>query len=150
MTELQNMNQGVISSLIETTRELTSVIRQEMNLLKEKRPAEIKSLNETKNGLLTAYQEKLEQLNRNGGFKAAGTGEIVRRFKKEHETFQSVLKQHKSLLFSLKTVSEKMIKVIGDEVALQSAPSQAYGANAKIQSPRGSKTPTTLTLNKTI
>ena len=150
MTNMHNQNQSLISALIDTTRELTAIIRQEMTLLKEKRPAEIKSLNDSKNSLLASYQEKLDQLNRNGGFKAAGAGEIVRRFKKEHEVFQGVLKQHKSMLYALKTVSEKMIKVIGDEVALQSSPSQSYGANAKINSPKGSKTPTTLTLNKTI
>ncbi len=150
MTHTQQMNQSIISSLVETTRELTNVIRKEMTLLKEKRPAEIQNLNEEKNRLLVTYNEGLTALDKQGGFKAAGTGEIIRRFKKENEIFRDVLKQHKSMLFALKTVSEKMIKAIGEEVAIQTSQSRSYGANAKFQTPKGNKTPTTLTLNKTI
>ncbi|WP_417317882.1 hypothetical protein [Emcibacter sp.] len=150
MTETQLTNQSIISSLIETTRELTSVIRQEIALLKDKRPAEIQPLNEVKNRLMDSYRQHMEALNRNGGFKAAGNGEIVRQFKKENETFRDVLKQHKSTLYALKTISESMIKAIGEEVARQASQSSGYGANAQMQSAKGSKTPTTLTLNKTI
>ena len=143
-------SQGDLPSLIQVTRDLTALIKKEISLLNAHRPGDIARLAEDKNRLAATYHQQMTALQQAGGLKTAGSADHLRLLKKVTREFQEVLEDHKRKLKALKTISEKMIKAVGDEIARQANKSQAYGANAKLKDPQMAKTPTTLTLNETI
>lgn len=133
--------------LIETIRELTRVISNEIDLLKTRRPKELEKLLPLKNQLLAAYNKEMAELNARGGLPAVGSGEAIRALKQETRLFQSVLTQHSRLIQALKKISENMIAAIGNEVIKSQNQTSRYGADG---AKSATKTPTSITLNRTI
>jgi len=150
MQQLQQNNDQNLSSLILTVRKLTEVIGEEIKLLKERRPKEADKFLPIKNNLIIAYNQEMDALKNRGGLAAAGNGENVRKLKSETRLFKKALDRHLRLVKALKTVSENMIRAVGDEVARRKDQTSNYGANAKITRKRNQNSPTSLTLNKTI
>ncbi|MBL4612528.1 MAG: hypothetical protein JKY91_02185 [Emcibacter sp.] len=139
--------QNYLGPLIDTIKDLTSVISEETTLLKTSRPGDLKKLLPLKNQLMATYHKEMSELNSRGGLQASGNGPALRILKQESRIFQTVLAQHTSLVKALKKISENMIKAISDEVIRVQNQSNRYGANG-VKSIN--KTPTSITLNQTI
>jgi len=147
MTNNSQTGANSLLPLIETIRELTGVISEEIDLLKTRRPKELEKLLPLKNQLLAAYNKEMSDINARGGLQAIGNGEAIRALKQESRLFQSVLTQHTRLIQALKKISENMIAAIGNEVIKNQNQTNRYGADG---SKSATRTPTSITLNQTI
>jgi len=140
-------NHSLLAPLIQTTKDLTKVISDEITLLQTNRPKEMEKLLPLKNQLMAAYHKEMSELGARGGLPASGNGTAARSLKQESRLFQTVLTQHTRLIKSLKTISENMIQAISHEVIKTQNQATRYGANG---AQPVNKSPTSITLNQTI
>ncbi|RIK95571.1 MAG: hypothetical protein DCC73_04215 [Proteobacteria bacterium] len=145
---LDNAKNPVLT-LISLTRRLGEVVRQENTLLNQRRPSEATTLIEEKGRLAAAYGREMDILRKNGGARAFGSADQLRELKRETSAFRKLLDEHRRILERVRTVSEGMLKAVGEEVARRSRPPQGYGKNAAPATPRQTP-PATLTLNQVI
>ena len=145
----QQNNSGPLLTLISLTRQLTQIILEENRLLETRRPRDVAHLAEEKSRLNAAYEHELMGLQKNGGIAAIPDAPMLRQLKQETRVFNEVLDTHKRILVRLRTVTESMVKAIGDEVTRLNNPVQAYGVNATI-APRPNRPPTSLALNRLV
>ena len=138
-----------ISSLISITKRLTSVILEENKLLETRRPAEAAALAAEKSRLNTAYEREIMDIKKRGGMESIDDASMLSQLRQETKAFHVALDKHKRILVRLRTVTESMIKAIGDEVSKRANPVQNYGGNAAL-APSPYKTPTSLSLNQVI
>ena len=147
----QNSNyEAPVLNLIDITKNLTAILNEEMDFLKENRPAEVEKIQQRKNSLTASYQKEMNTIKINGGLASAGNGEVVRRLKKESRDFQKTLEKHHRFIKAKKNLSERMIQDISREVANQSGSSSKYGRDAKISKTSAAGKTTSLAVNKTI
>ncbi|PCI44405.1 MAG: hypothetical protein COB49_11145 [Alphaproteobacteria bacterium] len=140
-------NHGFLGPLINTIKELSGIISEEMILLKTSRPKELEKLLPLKNQLMATYHKEMTELSSRGGLQASGSGSAVRILKKESRIFLSVLTRHTRRVKALKKISEGMIKAISDEVIRNQNQTSRYGADGARSANR---LPTSITLNQTI
>lgn len=139
-----------LQTLIAVTRRLVSVVRSENEHMRaRRRPAEARPLIEEKGRLAAAYARELDVMRKNGGVRAFGNADELRLLKRETSQFQKVLDDHRKLLERARSITEGVIKAIGDEVSRQQQPPQGYAKNAAPARPRTPQ-PTSLTLNQVI
>ena len=149
MQNLAHQETPVIT-LIEITKNLTEILNEEMECLKNHRPAEIKKFQKRKNILTASYHKELNDIKLNGGLAFAGSGEIVRTLKRESRHFQTTLEKHHRFIKAKKNLSEQMIKDISIEVANQNGANSKYGRDAKINNNTLAASTTSLAINTTI
>lgn len=149
---MQNLahHEAPVVTLIEITKNLTAILNEEMECLKNHRPAEIKKFQKRKNVLTASYHKELNDIKLNGGLASAGSGEIVRTLKQESRHFQTTLEKHHRYIKAKKNLSERMIKDISIEVANQNGANSSYGRNARIENNTVAGNTTTLSINRTI
>ncbi len=145
-----NSQETPVINLIEITKDLTAILNEEMDCLKTQRPFEIKKFQKRKNILSASYQKELNNIKINGGLASAGSGEIVRRLKKESREFQLTLEKHHRFIKAKKNLSERMIQEISIEVANQNGSNSKYGRDAKISPTSINNKTTSLAINETI
>lgn len=140
-------NTNLLTPLIDTIKELTKIISEEITLLKTRRPKELEKILALKNQFMVKYHKEMADLDARGGLPASGDGATIRLLKKETRVFQDILMQHTRLVQALKKISENMIKAITDEVVRSQNQASHYGANGARTEIRS---PTSLSLNRTI
>lgn len=139
-----------IHTLIDITKELTAIIKVEIECLKKFRPSEIVKFQERKNILTASYQKELNDIKINGGLASAGNGEVVRKLKAESRFFQEALKEHHRFIKAKKKLSEQMIQDISMEVSAQNGSHNKYGPNAQMAKKSLAQNTVSLAINKTI
>lgn len=139
-----------VLTLIEITKDLTSILNEEMECLKKNRPTEIEKFQKQKNILTASYHKELNDIKLNGGLASAGSGETVRTLKRESRLFQTVLEKHHRFIKAKKKLSEKMFQDISLAVSNQNDSGSKYGRDAKMTSKSAASKTISLTLNKTI
>lgn len=140
---------GPLAAIISLTRQLTQIITEENRLLETRRPRDAAQLHEEKGRLNEAYNREIRTLQQNGGIANITDAPMLRQLKQETRTFREALDKHKRILVRLRTVTESMVKAIGDEVARQNNPVQNYGMNAALTRNTSAR-PTSLALNQII
>lgn len=139
-----------VLTLIEITKNLTSILKEEMDALENHRPVQLEQYQKEKNILTASYQKELNDIKLNGGLASAGSGDVVRTLKKESRLFQSTLEKHHRYIKAKKTLSERMIMDISAEVANQNGANSKYGRDAKMAPRSAANKTTSLAINQTI
>ncbi|MBL4601480.1 MAG: hypothetical protein JKY84_01915 [Emcibacteraceae bacterium] len=139
-----------VITLIEITKNLTSILNEEMDYLKNNRPAEIEQFQKRKNILTASYHKELNDIKLNGGLASAGGGDIVRSLKRESRLFQTTLEKHHRYIKAKKNISEQMFKEIGKEITNQNGGGSKYGRDARMDTNSLAGKTTSLAINKTI
>jgi hypothetical protein len=129
--EAQAYAKSTIDRIIGLCGSLGTIIRQEINILAEHRPRDLKPLLETKNHLTEQYQAEMAALRENPGIVKAAPPADVERLKDATFLLHGILDEYRTSLTAAKTVTERLVKAIGDEVAARRQPVKAYGANAQ-------------------
>lgn len=137
-------------TLIDITKQLTSILNDEMDCLKTSRPTEIEKFQKRKNILTASYYKELNDIKLNGGLATTGSGEVVRDLKKESREFQKTLKRHHAFVKAKKNLSERMIKEISLEISARNGTNNKYGKDAKMANHSLSSKTTTMAINQTI
>lgn len=135
------------------TVRLTELLTQENRLLAERRPSEIVRFQEEKGNLARLYDEKMEAVRSNSKIVASLPADEVAELRDVTELFQDALAENRRALLVKKTVTEGIIRAIGDEVARKNRPLEAYDSNAKLGPALpayAAAQPTTLTLDRRV
>lgn len=138
-----------VQTFLDLTRALTSLLSEENQLLKNRRPAETSALAREKVRLTNEYRQALETLKADEETLLGARDSDLR--KTVHETtelFRLELAHHAKLVIRLKTVTEGVVKSISDEVARQRNPMQHYSHTGQIAT-KGAQ-PATLSFDQMI
>lgn len=140
---------GPGAKLIRITTELKDIVRHETELLESKRPQEIKSLQGQKIRLMSQYKDAMNNARVNESLLGAPDSDIRSRIKTATDGLREELKRNARIVIRLKTITEGLLKSVGDEVAKKDRPAIGYGKGATMIRPQSVK-PTSLSLNQMI
>lgn len=139
---------GPGAQLVRLTIALTELIGRETGLLKDRRPREAQKLHAEKSRLMAEYRETLNRLRVNEqslGPKDSAERKYIRKLT---DAFREALRDHARVVLRLKSVSEGLIRSVGDEVSKRNRSVVGYGKNAA--QPAARARPTSLSLNQVI
>lgn len=131
------------------TTELTDLITRETNLLQARRPQEAKVLHGEKNRLMAEYKIAIGRLKSNEhllGNKESAERKYLRGLT---DKLREAIRDHARIVLRLKSVTEGLIRSVGEEVRKKNNPVLGYGQNASIAQGRNAR-PTSLSLNQTV
>lgn len=138
-----------VDQLIGVTERLTDILHQETELLKTSRPRALAPLRDEKNRLANAYMREVAAVKGNPNLLEGADSEVVDNLKAAILTFNHTLGEHEKLLSRNRTLSERFIKSIADDVMARKAPRTSYGANAIHVQPVKNR-PASLALNRVV
>ena len=135
------------------TVQLTDLLTQENQLLAERRPSEIARFQEEKGNLARLYDEKMKVVGGNSDLMKSLPADEVAELREATEQFQDALADNRRALLVRKTVTEGIIRAIGDEVARTNRPLEGYDSKANLGPALpayAAAQPTTLTLDQRV
>lgn len=119
-----------IAEVIGVTEQLSQMVAEESELLTARRTQEIGARHEEKARLAELYRLELEDLRRDPSrLEAAAPGEVDS-LKAATRRFRDILERNQRLVVAAKTVTERMFRTIGEEVAKRQRPVNGYDRGA--------------------
>ncbi len=131
---------------------LGEIITTETLILRNRRARELADTEAQKGQLTRAYDEELSELRENPAILAGAQKEEVAALKTIMGAFKQILDEHNRALFVAKTVSERFIKAVSDEVAGRDSAVVGYTRTAQASTltrPPGGR-PVSLALNQVV
>lgn len=141
-----------ISRIRELVHRLGEIINAETAVLRKRQPSELADTQTQKNQLTKAYDEEISDLRENPAILAAAQDGEVDMLKSIIGQFRVILDEHNRALFVAKTVTERFIKAVSDEVAGRDLTVIGYTRTAQaaaLAPPPGGR-PVSLALNQVI
>lgn len=141
-----------ISRIRELVQRLGDIINAETTVLRNRRPSELADTHLQKSQLTKAYDEEISDLRENPAILAAAQDREVVMLKSIIGHFRDILDEHNRALFVAKTVTERFIKAVSDEVAGRDLTVVGYTRTAQataLATPPGGR-PVSLALNQVI
>ena len=141
-----------ISRIRELVHRLGEIISAETTVLRKRRPSELADTHLQKSQLTKAYDEEISDLRDNPAILAAAQDGEVDMLKSIIGNFRDILDEHNRALFVAKTVTERFIKAVADEVAGRDLTVVGYTKTAQataLTSPPGGR-PVSLALNQVV
>ncbi len=141
-----------ISRIRELVHRLGEIINAETTVLRARRPSELADTRLQKSQLTKAYDEEISDLRENPAILAAAQDGEVDTLKSIIGPFRKILDEHNRALFVAKTVTERFIRAVADEVAGRDLTVVGYTKTAKataLTTPPGGR-PVSLALNQSI
>ena len=141
-----------ISRIRELVHRLGEIINAETAVLRKRQPSELADTQLQKSQLTTAYDEEISDLRENPAILAAARDGEVDMLKSIIGHFRVILDEHNRALFVAKTVTERFIKAVSDEVAGRDLTVIGYTRTAQaaaLAPPPGGR-PVSLALNQVI
>jgi len=140
---------GPVSRLAKLTEKLTTVIEQETKLLQSSKPQEAIKLHGEKSRLIAEYREALNAVQVNQHLLGPEDSLTRKSLKMITDSFRAALREHARIVLRLKTVTEGIVKSVGQEIIHKRQPVMAYGKNASFNVPK-QLPPTSLSLDQRI
>lgn len=141
-----------ISRIRELVHRLGEIIAAETAVLRKRQPSELADTQLQKSQLTKAYDEEISDLRENPAILAAAQDGEVDVLKSIIGRFRVILDEHNRALFVAKTVTERFIKAVSDEVAGRDVTVIGYTRTARaaaLAPPPGGR-PVSLALNQVI
>jgi hypothetical protein len=129
-----------IAKIIAITDRLGQIVAEENDLLASRRTADMEIHRDEKARLSEAYEREMEDLKAHPSWLEGGARDDVVRLKAATRNFREILAQHKRAMLAAKTVTERMLRSIGDEVAKRQRPPSGYSKNATLTAAMGGGT----------
>ncbi|PPR78208.1 MAG: hypothetical protein CFH01_01118 [Alphaproteobacteria bacterium MarineAlpha2_Bin1] len=121
-----------INDLLNVINKLSKIIITETeHLKKNKRPSEIKSFEKDKTTLSNYYEKEIKELSKLPKDSFIESTSELELLKSTLDKFKKILDDHNRALFAAKTVTERMIKSISEEVAKINNPTRGYNNYSK-------------------
>jgi len=142
---------NIVNTLAHTTERLGDLLTQENLVLKDHKAHELSESRDEKDRLTSTYETEMSNLRRDPGLLKRSDPEVVDRLRKATNRFQEVLDEHRRLVQTAKSVTDRMVKSITDEVSKRERPVSAYDASATMRTNVGRQAkPVSLALNQVI
>lgn len=138
-----------VERLIGLTGNLTRVIEQESDYLKNQEPALIETLLEEKLRLSSDYAFDINLLSQSPHVLDQAPAAAVSRLKTNMSTLKERLEDNERLLGTLKDASEEFVKAVASIAARHRQPASAYGKSGAMEAP-AKTTPAALALDQQI
>ncbi|MBT3362000.1 MAG: hypothetical protein HOK21_12820 [Rhodospirillaceae bacterium] len=140
-----------VDTLTDITSRLDDVMAKENQILLHRRPHELAGYAAEKQDLATAYEREMAELHANPSLLDHAEPEEISRLKSATKRFQQVLEEHRRLVQTTKSVTDRMLKAITDEVSAKQRPVEGYDQTATMRTPfnRNSR-PVSLALNQVV
>lgn len=140
-----------VEKLVGITTRLGELIGHENGILVHRRPHELVTSQQEKERLVVDYEREMKELSLNPQTIGSTSAETLGRLKDATRRFQEVMEEHRRLVQSAKSVSDRMIKTITEEVSNRQSPVTGYTAKAEMRSPLArSRGPVSLALNELV
>ncbi|HZD26739.1 MAG TPA: hypothetical protein VE631_10795 [Alphaproteobacteria bacterium] len=141
----------LIDSLVSTTERLGDLVARENVLLHQRRPHELAQHHAEKDVLTSTYEREMAELRRDPGLLKRANPDAVGRLRKATRGFQEALEEHRRLVQTAKSVTDRIIRNITEEVAKRDRPVAGYDAKASLRNHFGrQQRPVSLALNQVI
>jgi Na+/phosphate symporter len=124
---------NLIISLARTTERLGEIISGENSRLNDRRPQDLVRSQDEKDRLTTAYERHMGELQRNPMMLKRADPHEVDRLRNATRRFQEALDEHRRLVQTAKSITDRMIKSITDEIANRERPVTGYDATAMMK-----------------
>jgi hypothetical protein len=118
--------------LLILTERLTGLIEKEVDLFNERRQGETLSFTEERATLATIYAQEMNLIRKDKSLLEGITRELKEKLKVATIKFQAALSAHNFVLDRMRTISEKIVKAVSDEVTRSRAPTLGYGKSARL------------------
>ena len=125
-----------VGRLIETTTRLCEMLAKENSLLAARRPRDLAAYQEEKEALSRAYQDEMETVRDDPAAVSEAAPRDIARLKAALGIFHRLLDDHRRALEAAKSVTERLVKSIADELAGDDRPTHRYDQRAMIAVPR--------------
>ena len=141
----------LIKSLVQTTERLGDLVAGENGVLRERQPHKLATNFDEKDRLVTVYEQEMAELRSNPTFLERSSTEEVGRLRTATRRFQDVLEEHRRLVQTAKSVTDRMIRTITEEISSRNNPVTGYDASASMRNHfAGPERAVSLALNKII
>ena len=120
----------IVASLLAVTEALARLVIEENKRLEARRPRDIEPLQEEKQTLTLAYGRELAQLRASPDWPARISAADRERLRDATRLFEAAVGENRRRLSAMRTISDGIIKAIGDAAARLSRPVQGYTARA--------------------
>ncbi len=121
---------STVTSITEITDRLANLLASENEILTERKPRELAVTLPEKELLTADYELKMIEIKKDPEFLERLAQEDMQRLRTATNRFQDALEDHRRLVQATKSVTERMIKSITDEVASQNQPNKGYNQEA--------------------
>ena len=140
-----------IDTLTDITSRLDEVMAKENQILVHRRPHELAGFAAEKEELATAYEREMAELHANPTLLERAEPDEISRLKAATMRFQQVLEEHRRLVQTTKSVTDRMLKAITDEVSAMQRPVEGYDQTANMRTPfNRNARPVSLALNQIV
>lgn len=141
----------LVENLTAVTARLGELMAAENEILRNRRPAELKQHEAEKHRLTGAYAAQMAELRRTPDLLEQVDPRTVAALKAATRRFQDVLAEHRRMLQAARTVAERVMRAISDEAAKRHAPARSYDGGAHVAPAfNAARQAVPLTLNQTI
>ena len=141
-----------IDSLTHITDRLSDILEQENQILVSRRPRELNVTLPEKERLAGMYEQVMTDLDVRPETLSRLDQAEVSRLRLATGRFQDALADHRRLVQTAKSVTERMVKAITSEIAKKDQPNVGYDRTGALRSSLNPSTakPVTVTLNQTV
>jgi hypothetical protein len=146
------MNQAnLIDSLTQVTARLGEVVLAENEILRTRRPRELAAWQEEKQRLTGVYEHHMSALKANPALMKQASKDEIDALKAATRGFREALGEHRRLVQSAKSVTERLIQSISNEVAKRQRPVARYDTTGAMPAPlAAARGPVSLALNQVV
>lgn len=142
---------SAIGAAITLTTRLTDLVRHENHLLASERPVQLEATRVEKETLTEMFAVEMEALKSHPDAVRGAAPREVAGLKAAIAGFQAALADHHRALRAAKTIAERLVAAIGDEVARRDRPFGRYNANAEADTRRSTLArPVTIALDQMV
>lgn len=126
-----------VRHLIALTEQLTERMRVDADAFEARRPQEAAARIDETQKLANIYRHESDKVRQNPALIVGAQLQLRQRLARASEAFEVALERHGRTVFALKTVTEGVVRAIGEEVARARAATQGYGPGARMATPNG-------------
>jgi len=140
-----------IDTLTDITTRLDDVMAKENQILINRRPHELAGYAAEKEALAMAYEHEMAELQANPHLLSRAEPDEIGRLRAATKRFQQVLEEHRRLVQTTKSVTDRMLKAITEEVSAKQRPVEGYDRTASMRTPfNRNQKPVSLALNQVV
>jgi flagellar biosynthesis/type III secretory pathway chaperone len=138
----------LLEETIDITQRLTALLEREVELLKSLKPQDIRSLQQEKNQLAATYERLIRDVREKASLLAQVDGKLKERLRQTTHRFQMALAENERSIRAVKSVSERLMRVVVSAVAESKSRMPSYNRSGVASSGTAGAKSISLTLNR--